>query len=196
MPAVLFEASGFTARQLELAQVPMMQNLFERNPEYFLVVNGAVPGPDEALNEFNEIPPPHLSYSEQWCIGIFTPEQRLAGVATVVSDLGAIGVWHTGLFLLATYLHGLGHGASLYRALEAWAQTRGAQWMRLGVVKGNVKGERFWEKMNFTAVRSRTAADASGHINDVRVMVKPMGRGSLEEYFSLAPRDDPSSELL
>jgi GNAT superfamily N-acetyltransferase len=194
--APLFAAAGFHARKLQAHEVPRLQALFEANPEYFMAVNGRAPSPDEAQVEFDELPPPHLSYSRRWFAGLFDDASgELAGVAIVVSDLAAAGAWHIALFLLATRWHGRGVARALYEALEHWAARAGARWMRLGVVAGNARAEAFWARQGFVEVRKRLGVDTGGLINDVRVLVKPLGALRLEDYLERVPRDRPGSTL-
>lgn len=77
----------------------------------------------------------------------------------------------------------------MYDRLEAWMQTNGAEWLRLGVVKGNAKAERFWEKMGYMQVRERHDVPSGIQVNTLRVMVKPLAGGSLAEYLSKVERD-------
>lgn len=195
---ICFEAAGLHARELRAGEVPQLQALFDANPEYSLAVNGRLPRADEAQVEFDEMPPPHLSFSRRWLLGLFSADGVLAGVAIVVADLPAPGVWHIGLYLLATRLRGAGVGHAVYAALEHWVRGQGAQWMRLGVVVGNDVAERFWARQRYTEVRQREGVDTGGRINTVRVMVKPLGQcglDGLDRYLALVPRDAPGSAL-
>ena len=70
-------------------------------------------------------------------------------MAEVVEGLFAPGIWHVGLFIAAARLHGTGESALAYESLERWMRSRGAEWVRLGVVVGNARAERFWEKVGF-----------------------------------------------
>ena len=115
----------------------------------------------------------------------------LIGVANVVSDLLAPGVWHIGLFMVATRLHGGGAARSLYEQLERWALDQGAQWLRLGVVQGNTRAERFWERCAFVEVRKRGGVEMGMLVNTLRVMAKPLAAGTLPEYLALVARDRP-----
>jgi hypothetical protein len=83
----------------------------------------------------------------------------------------------------------------LYRGLESWAASNGASWLRLGVVHGNVRAERFWERLGF--IQTRTRAVPMGRLtNTVRVMVKPLAGGTLEHYLSLVQRDRPELHVI
>ena len=115
----------------------------------------------------------------------------VAAVAILVSDILAPGVWHLGLFLVATELHGDGSAQVLYQRLEAWAGDLGAQWMRLGVVRGNARAEAFWRKRGFVELRQRDGVEMGARVNTVRVMAKPLAGGSFAQYLALVPRDRP-----
>jgi GNAT superfamily N-acetyltransferase len=178
--APLFETARFKVRELQRGELPALQALFEANPQYFITVGGKGPRPDEAVAEYEELPPPHLSYSGRWLAGFFDADQALCGMA---------------LFILADEWHGTGAARELYEALEAWAARSGATWMRLGVVQGNVRAERFWQARGFAPVRTRPLVNASGQARTVFAMVKPLRGGTVEQYLQLVPRDHPDSTL-
>ena len=192
---VVFETAGLQARELQAREVPLLQALFDANPEYFQVVNRRPAGPDEAQREFDEDPPPHLSWSRRWFLGLFQPDGTLAGMTIVVADLSAPRVWHVALFLLATRLHGQGVAQRTYDALEAWVRAQGAQWLRLGVVLANARARRFWQRQGFQDLRRRDGVDTGGHLNDLFTCCKPLAGGSIDEYLALVPRDAPGSTL-
>lgn len=195
LPPPLFVSPRFAARELGEGDLPQLQALFDANPGYFLTVNGKAPGPEAARVEFDDRPPPHLPYTRRWFLGLYEGAGAMVGVADVVADLSAPGVWHIALFLVATPWHGTGAAQELYAALEGWAAGCGARWLRLGVVRGNARAERFWEGRGYRESRVRRGVDTGGRINDVRVMVKPLGDGTLADYLALVPRDRPDSPL-
>jgi len=187
------------ARELRREEVPALQAFFDANPEYFQTVNGRPARPDEAAQEFDELPPAHLGFGRRWMLGLFdargaAASGELLGLALVLSDFTAPGVWHVALFMLGSALHGRGLGARTYAALEAWMAGQGAQWSRLGVVQGNAKAERFWARQGYLEARQRPGVDTGGRVNTLRVCVKPLRPGaSLADYLRLVPRDHPAS---
>jgi ribosomal protein S18 acetylase RimI-like enzyme len=102
-------------------------------------------------------------------------------------------VWHVGLFMVATARHGSGAAQALYRALENWAAGSGAHWIRLGVVKGNVRAERFWQRAGFVPLRTREAVQMGQRVNTLLVMAKPLAGGKIADYLALVERDRPGS---
>jgi len=98
-----------------------------------------------------------------------------------------------GLFIVATALHGSGTAASLYALLERWMVGQGAQWLRLGVVQGSVRAERFWQRCGYVQVRERGPVAMGRKSNLLRVMAKPLGGGTIAEYLALVERDRPGS---
>jgi GNAT superfamily N-acetyltransferase len=191
----LFESLRLVVRELQFEEVPALQALFEANPAYFLAVNGRAPDPDEAQREFDELPPAHLSYGTRWFAGVFDRTGASRGSVILVSDLPAHGVWHTALFFLAHEVRGTGAAMELHTALESKARICGAQWLRLAVIEGNGRAERFWSKCGYSAVRVRDIVNASGQARTARVMVKALTGGSIPDYLQLAPRDHPDSSL-
>jgi len=116
-------------------------------------------------------------------------------MASITANLLAPRVWHIGLFIVATSLHGSGTAASLYAGLEAWLKAQGALWIRLGAVVGNTRAERFWERQGYTEVRRRAGTQLGDVTHTVRVFVKPLGTSGLDDYLGLVARDRPESLL-
>jgi predicted GNAT superfamily acetyltransferase len=116
---------------------------------------------------------------------------ELVAMANIISDLLAPGVWHIGLFVVATSRHGTGDAQTLHHGLETWAIANGAHWLRLGVVQGNARAERFWESLGYFETRTREGIVMGKLKNTIRVMVKPLAGDSLEQYLSLIERDRP-----
>ena len=195
LPALLFSHPGGRARELRDADLPTLQSFFEANPAYFLSVNGAAPRADEARQEFDDRPPAGMPYRSVHVIGCFDDADHLVAIASILTDLLAQQVWHIGLFIVATELHGSGRASTIYRGLEQWMHDSGARWIRLGVVAGNTRAERFWARMGYTEVRRRNGVQTGTLTNTIRVMVKGLGDAGLGEYLQRVERDRPDSQL-
>lgn len=187
----LFDVGDVAARKLTESDLPVLQDFFVANPGYFLSVNGMPPRVDEAQQEFEDRPPPEMLFDEVFVIGFFDSADRLIAMASIVSNLLAKNVWHIGLFVVASALHGSGIAALLYAGLEAWMREQGARWIRLGAVVGNVRAERFWERCGYVEVRRRAGAQLGNRIQTVRVLVKPVSTSGVAEYLNLVARDRP-----
>lgn len=191
-PELLFRCGELSCRQLLAADVPAMQRFLEANPEYHLTVGGEPPRPDEAQQEFDELPPPELGYSRLLHIGFQAEgEPELIGLGSLVEDLVAPGVCHLGLFIVATARHGRGDAQRLFQGIEDWARRRGARWLRLGVVLGNQRAERFWARCGFVELRRREGVPAGRRLNSLRVLLKPLAAATVADYLAQVERDRP-----
>jgi len=187
-------------RPLAERDIAALQRFFEANPEYFVNVNGEPPRPDEAEHEFHDTPPAGMAYREMRMLGFFAVDDggadrdgELVAIATIVGDFIAEHVWHIGLFIVATALHGSGAAHAMYRQLEEWMVERGAHWIRLGVVAGNTRAERFWERSGYLQVRERGPLEMGRRTNMLRVMVKPLDGRTIAPYLALVARDRPGA---
>ena len=180
---------GLTSVELGPFEVPLLQRFFDDNPAYFLAVQGEPAGPAEAHEEIHGVPPPEWPFTKKWLVGYVDEDGRLAAMANVISDLFAPGVWHIGLFIVASTRHGQGVAQALVDELEAWTRACGADWLRLGVVQGNTRAERFWISRGFTAVRLRGGYRMGLRTNIVCTMFKPLTGGTLAQYLALVERD-------
>jgi hypothetical protein len=66
-------------------------------------------------------------------------------------------------------------------------------WMRLVVVQGNARAERFWAKLGYRQTRAREGIERGKRINTVRMMIKPLGGRTVEEHLERVPRDRPDA---
>jgi GNAT superfamily N-acetyltransferase len=183
--------AGVRVVELGAGSERLLQEFFDANPEYFLIIQGEPAGPTEAHEEIHGDPPAGWSFTRKWVLGYVDASGRLIALANLVSDIIAPGVWNVSTFMVATEHHGTGAAHRLYRSLEDWARANGAKWLRLGVVQGNARGERFWESAGFVQTRLREGMPFGRRINTLRVMFKPLDGGTLEDYLSLVPRDLP-----
>ncbi|MEO8311399.1 MAG: GNAT family N-acetyltransferase [Caldimonas sp.] len=184
---------AFDLCELAPADVAEVQRFFDRNPEYFITVHGEGPKADEAEHEFADVPPAGMPYRLMVLLGFFDRAGTLVGVATIVGDFIAEHVWHVGLFIVATSLHGRGAAARLYAMLEGWVAGQGARWLRLGVVQGSARAERFWLRCGYVQVRERGPVEMGRKHNLLRVMAKPLAGGTIADYLALVERDRPGS---
>lgn len=179
------------AFELGAGSESLLQRFFDENPLYFESVNGEPAQPGEAREEIHGPLPAGWPYTKNWVIGYADAHGSLQAMANVVADLLTPTVWHVGTFIVATPRHGSGDAQVLYQSLETWAREQGAQWLRLGVVQGNVRAERFWERQGFTQTRVRTGVAMGRLTNTLRVMCKPLAGGTIAQYLVLVERDRP-----
>jgi GNAT superfamily N-acetyltransferase len=183
--------SNLRTIELTSEREPILQRFFEANPQYFFAAYGEPAGPNGAREEIHCELPSGWSFTKKWLIGYVDAQNDLSAMANVISDLLAPGVWHIGLFVVATSRHGSGDAQTIYRGLETWAEGNGAEWLRLGVVQGNARAEHFWKSLGYIETRTRDGVAMGKLTNTIRVMVKPLAGGSLEQYLSLIERDRP-----
>lgn len=189
----MFTIGDIAAFALGEADIPHLQRFFERNPEYFITVGGDLPQHDTAKNEFFDRPPAEMPYDKVYVLGFLDAAGDLVAMTSLVENLFAKHVWHVGLFVVATSLHGAGIAHAFYAALEEWLQKQGALWIRLGVVKGNVKAEGFWRRQQFVEVRCRHDVLIGKLTHTISVMIKPVSDRDLNEYLKVVSRDQPDS---
>jgi hypothetical protein len=84
---------------------PLLQRFFDENPAYFIAVHGEPAAAGEAHEEIHGLPPAGWSFSKKWLVGYVDGAGSLVAVANVITDLLAPGVWHIGLFIVATSRH-------------------------------------------------------------------------------------------
>jgi GNAT superfamily N-acetyltransferase len=197
MPPAILQSSpidGLETIELTVERAPLLQTFFERNPAYFLATSGEPAGPSDARNEIESLPPADWSFTKKWVVGYADATGSLIAMTNVITDLLATSVYQIGTFIVATDRHGHGDAQAIYSGLEAWSASNGAKWMRLGVVRGNTRAERFWSAQGYVPVRERSGIPMGARLVTVQNMVKPVGGRPIDEYFALVPRDRPEGK--
>lgn len=179
--------------ELTPAHAPLLQQFFDENPAYFLITTGEPAGPGEAVEEITNELPAGWQFTKKWVIGYANEQGALVAMANVITDLLAPSVFHIGTFIVATQRHGSGDARLLYQGLESWASANGAAWLRLGVMQGNTRAERFWTAQGYIPVRERAGIQMGSRYVTVQTMVKPLTDSSMETYLALVPRDQRES---
>jgi len=186
---VAFACGACEARQVREEGLPELQAFYERNPGYFVLVEGGAPAPSRAREELHGLPPMSWPFTRKLVVAFRDREGTIVGAAEMIADLFSGGVWNLGFFIVADALHGTGVPRDLYAHLEAWMRSQGARWLRLGVVGSNGRAARFWERAGYADVARRWDYPQGTLRHDLRVMAKPLAGGTLEEYRELVPRD-------
>lgn len=115
--------------------------------DYWLLADGAAPGPRAAEELFTQCPPgcdPSASHR----LGLFL-DDRLSGLAELSFGFPAPGDAYLGLMILAPRLRGQGHGAAFLAHVETLARAADAPHLFLGVIEANPRGRAFWERHGF-----------------------------------------------
>ncbi|WP_330211016.1 GNAT family N-acetyltransferase [Pseudomonas sp. AM4(2022)] len=191
LPGCSFE--GIRVVELLDCDEAELQQFFEQAPAYFIAVNGEPATSTEAREELRGQLPAGWHCSRLYWLGYRDAQGHLVAVVNIAADLLAAGVWHIGLLLVHTRWHGSGLAQRLHTDLEAWAVTKGAQWLRLTVVVGNTRAERFWPRLGYVQVRTREGITIGRQVNRVSIQVKPVGQGTIDGYLALVVRDRPGA---
>ena len=183
-----FRFDRWCAVEATAADIPAVQAFFEANPEYSLMCEGRAPTAHEGQEFVTSLPPAGFSYRDHYALLLRGEQGAVDGLAGVIVDLPAPEVWHLGLLIAATHLHGSGFARLAHDAYEVWARAGGARWLRLGVVSQNLRAHRFWLRQGYVEVGRREGMVIGELTNTVIVMVKPLA-GSPTEYLERVPRD-------
>jgi GNAT superfamily N-acetyltransferase len=144
------DVAGYPTRRLAPADIPALQDLFERCVEHFLLHDGEPPEPDSAAIEFGDVPPGRAQ-ADKHLHGIFEPghPDHLIGLVESVSGYPDDDTWFLGLLLIdpAWRRHGLGSAA--LTAFETTVRDAGYRAIRLAVIEPNRAAREFWERHGY-----------------------------------------------
>ncbi len=150
-----------------------LQDLFDTTPAYYFAITGKLAAPNEAENEFVELPP-GVDRADQFIFGFYAHD-ALIGCAGMLRGFRAANKAMLGLLLITEQHQGQGYGARAYAELEKiilrWP---GIDTVRLGVIETNMLAFPFWRKMGFVETGERKPKTPP-YIADIIVMEKNLG---------------------
>ncbi len=136
--------------------------------DYWIMAEGAPPGPDAARDFFTD-GPPGCDPARSHRLGLFAAG-RLSGLAELSFGFPEPQDAYLGLMILAPRLRGQGHGPGLLAHLETLARAANAPRLYLGVLQANTRGRAFWDRHGF--VPTGISREDGQHI--IHRLVKPL----------------------
>lgn len=159
-------------RDLSPADVPEVQALMDASEDYFLTCFGLPPGPHEAEQEFEALPP-GATRRKKRVVGVEGVDGRLLGVIDEVADWPRVGTLMLGLVLLRPEARGRGIGRAVLEARRVEWRQLGLTRVRVGVVAANVASLRFFERYGFARVQHVSRDDAP-HPYEIEVLEREL----------------------
>lgn len=152
-----------------VTDLPAVAAFLDEAADYWLLAEGAAPGPTAAADFFTDAPP-GCDPARSQHLGLFH-ESRLSGLAELSFGFPAAGDAYLGLLILTPRLRGQGLGRSLLTEVETRARNAGAGALYLAVLDANPRGAAFWAREGFTRT-GVSREDEHGHT--IRRLMKPL----------------------
>ena len=149
------------------ADLPLVAGFYAEAPDYWLLAEGVLPGPEKAREFFTDCPP-GCDPAASRRLGLFL-DDRLSGLAELSFGFPDAGDAYLGLLILGPWAQGGGYGAAFLAHVEALARQAGCPRLYLGVLDRNPRGRAFWLREGFQPTAVSRVTDQG---DTVRRMMK------------------------
>lgn len=151
-----------------------IQAMFESDPAYFELTQGAPPGPAEVQSLVTALPPDGNRGYEDKFLFILLDGNEVAGVVDLIRDYPAPSIWYLGLIFLVPTQRGRGLGRAVLRGLYSWVAAQGGAALRLGVVEGNERARCLYASEGFVLQATREPDVTVKRVRRVLVLERPV----------------------
>ena len=172
----VFELTGCFGVRLDESRRPELQAFYEGCADYFELVTGQPPGPNEAQDLLTSLPR-GKTHDDKFVIGLFDAPGHLVGILDVIRDFPKPHEWYLGLLMFEPTLRGQKLGDRVYHRLEEWVRELGGKAIHLIVQEQNPKALRFWERMGFV-VKGMGKQELKGRENVYLRMTRKLGKAA------------------
>jgi GNAT superfamily N-acetyltransferase len=162
------------ARALVESDAGPIQAMFESDPAYFELTQGAPPGPAEVQSLVTALPPDGDRGYEDKFLFILLDGEEVAGVVDLIRDYPTAATWYLGLVFLTPTQRGRGRGRAVLRGLYTWIAAQGGTALRLGVVEGNASARWLYATEGFVFQTAREPDPAVKRARRVLVLERPL----------------------
>lgn len=159
-------------RELTAADLPAIADFLARAADYYIMAEGAAPGPTAAQDFFTDCPP-GCDPAQSHHLGLFVGE-TLSGLAELSFGFPDAGAAYLGLMILSPDIRGQGHGPRLLAHVETLARAAHAPALYLGVLQANARGRAFWDRQGFTPTGVSRVDTSNGLNHVIHRLVKPL----------------------
>jgi len=162
------ENTDYQIKSLTIDNLKSIESLNLKCSDYYLLHDGVLPSKKDALEIFSSLPP-GKSYEDKFVLGIYKSRDELIGIIEIVRDFPVQGEWMLGLLFIEPDERHYGLGRRVHEALVQCAITLGSKSFRIGVIKENSKGKKFWSDLGYIKIREVTM-DVTKKTHSVDVM--------------------------
>lgn len=133
-----------------------LQRVLESAPDYYLILQGRGPDPDEARREVTSVPDGFPI--ERKFLYLIHDGSDAVGCLDMLNGYPDSATTFLGLLLVSESFQGRGCGAEALRFSEQTARSWGCRQIRIAVLESNRKALGFWKHCGFTELQRRTSA--------------------------------------
>ena len=156
-----------------IAEEAAIQALFEQDPGFFELTEGAPPRPTEAHETFVIPLPPELAAAQRHMFAIGEP---LAGVIEMLEGYPDRETWYLGLIFLAPAARNAGTGRAVMDWLCRHVAANGGTKLRLACTVGNERARRLYDRLGFTLVYRKPRTSWCGAVIECDVLERAVVR--------------------
>lgn len=150
-------STKYKIKQLQKADIPALLQLCQGNPTYYQYMK--MEPTLENLSEELTALPPGKALEDKYFVGFYQSEELVA-VLDLIAGYPDENTAYIGWFILDKAYQRKGIGSGIMSELLAFLKKEGFQFVRLGCIKGNLEGTKFWLQNGFLPTGDETETES------------------------------------
>jgi len=145
---ITVNGNRFFIRLLKPDDENLIQELCERCPDYFMIIEGKMPEKSAGHEILFDLPP-GKKLSDKFVFGVFNISNILVAVIDLVRDYKVAEEWILGLLLIDPNERGNGLGRHIHEYIKDFIRKHNGNRLRIGVAEENTLAMKFWTKAGY-----------------------------------------------
>lgn len=143
--------NGYEVKRIYITETNKVKELCLKCSDYYILSGGELSAEEDAKEIFTALPP-GKEHEDKFELGIFNNINELIGIIDIVRNFPIESTWTIGLMLIEPKERGNGLGSEIHKELVNWLRNLEAKVLRIGVIKENYKGIKFWTSLGYQKV--------------------------------------------
>lgn len=144
--------NGYSVKPINNDNHSEIKQLYDLCSDYHIMASGRSTTDEDVddIFKYND----KKTVEDSLTLGIYNNDEILVGIVDIFKNYPDFRTWMIGLLLISPNERNKKLGRAVHEEIERYAVSQGANALRIGVLKENTNGRRFWGSLGYQYVKT------------------------------------------